>query len=195
MAKRMSWQEKDSLKFFHARFGLSLKCLHWTFKFNLETKPNEGCSFQMQSDGKTLLQGEIYLGIEEPCGLALDSHTSLFYFTHLRRKSKSSKKPTIFTLKISCLKTIVQLTLCLCKKQKSSHAYRTVNQSNFTVRTKRSLSTWLDELKLHSTHERCWSLPASLCTLKVKNWWEGDIYSQSFKTNVVEVIFSESLGW
>ena len=76
----------------------------------------------MQSDGKTLLQGEIYLGIEEPCGLALDSHTSLFYFTHLRRKSKSSKKPTIFTLKISCLKTIVQLTLCLCKKQKSSHA-------------------------------------------------------------------------
>ena len=132
-----------------------------------------------------LLQGEIYLGIEEPCGLALDSHTSLFYFTHLRRKSKSSKKPTIFTLKISCLKTIVQLTLCLCKKQKSSHAYRTVNQSNFTVRTKRSLSTWLDELKLHSTRERCWSLPASLCTLKVKNWWEGDIYSQSFKTNVV----------
>lgn len=147
----------------------------------------------MQSDGETLLQGE--MGIEEQCDLVLDSHTSLLYFTHLRRKSKSSKKPTIFTLKISWLKTIVQLTLYLCKKQKSSYAYRTANQPNVTVRTKRSLSRWLDELQLHPTHERCWSLPASLCTLKVKNWWEEDICSQDFKTNVVEVIFSELLGW
>ena len=107
----------------------------------------------MQSDGETLLQGE--MGIEEQCDLVLDSHTSLLYFTHLRRKSKSSKKPTIFTLKISWLKTIVQLTLHLCKKQKSSYAYRTVNQPNVTVRTIRSLSRWLDELRLHPTHERC----------------------------------------
>lgn len=85
----------------------------------------------MQNDGETLLREEIDLEIEEQCGLALDSHTSFLCFTHLRKKSKSSKKPTIFTLKISWHKTIVQLTLCLCKKQKSSHAYRDCEPTNY----------------------------------------------------------------
>lgn len=85
----------------------------------------------MESDGETLLWEEIDLGIEEQRGLALDSHTSFLYFTHLRRKSKNSKKPTIFTLKISWHKTIVELTLCLCKKQKGSHAYRDCDPTKF----------------------------------------------------------------
>lgn len=70
----------------------------------------------------------------------------------------------------------------------------TNQRTAFTMRTKRSLCWRPADLKRHSTHENCRSLPASLCTLKIKNWLVCGRGFQSFIIHVVKTVFSESLG-